>query len=175
MDHIEAPPAEEVGATIVVLEVEASSVRVAAVLAQTLESVQEPTSLEATEVVDVYDSPVKSPLKPGERKEVILVGETAAEKKLVPGKILLKDEEIEQLLPRFGIPSAECMKKTPLKICGLAPFGTSIPPSEKKRKSLFPSFFPVNLRNDEEKEEKGRKEEGSKMEEATKGKKEVSS
>ncbi|PKA58771.1 hypothetical protein AXF42_Ash000864 [Apostasia shenzhenica] len=133
----------------------------AAVLAQTFESLQELAGVEATEVVNVSDSPVNPPLKARELKEVILVSETVAGEKLAPGKILLKDEEIERLLPRFKVPSAEGVKRTPLKICGPAPVGISIPSSEKKRKSLFPSFLPVN----EEKEEKRKKEEGSKIKE----------
>ncbi|PKA51289.1 hypothetical protein AXF42_Ash002652 [Apostasia shenzhenica] len=83
-----------------------------AVLAQTLESVQELAGAEATEVVNVSDSPVKPPLKAGERKEVILVSETVTGEKLAPGKILLKNEEVERLLPKFEVPSAEGVKRT---------------------------------------------------------------
>ncbi|PKA49881.1 hypothetical protein AXF42_Ash004423 [Apostasia shenzhenica] len=163
---------EEVGAVVADLEAEAPSVRVVVVLAQTLESVQEQTSVEATKVVDVPDSPVKPPLKARELKEVALVSKIAAGEKLAPGKILLKDEEVERLLPKFGAPSSEGVKKSPQMVCN--PALLVIPtPLEKKRKPLFPSFLPANLRNDEKKEEKGRKEEGGKMEEGNKEKKRV--
>ncbi|PKA51142.1 hypothetical protein AXF42_Ash010582 [Apostasia shenzhenica] len=60
-------------------------------------------------------------------------------------------------------------------ICGPASLGAIVPLLEKKRKLLLSSFLPVSPRNDEEKEEKGGKEEGSKMEEVTKGQMEVPS
>ncbi|PKA46362.1 hypothetical protein AXF42_Ash021459 [Apostasia shenzhenica] len=104
---VEASQGEEVGAAVVDLEAEAPLVRVATVLAQTLESVHEPAGVEATEVVNVFDSPVKLPPKARELKEVALVSKTTAGEKLAPGKILLKDEEIERLLPRFGAPAEE--------------------------------------------------------------------
>ncbi|PKA45607.1 hypothetical protein AXF42_Ash010946 [Apostasia shenzhenica] len=170
---VEASQEEEVGAAVVDLEAE-TSIRVVAVLAQTLESVQEPEGMEATEVVNVFYSPVKPPPKARELKEVALVSETATGEKLAHGKILLKDEKIKRLLPKFGAPSSEGVKKSPQMVCGPALLVIPTPP-KKKRKPLFPSFLSANLRNDEKKEEKGRKEEGSKMEEATKGEKEVPS
>ncbi|PKA53754.1 hypothetical protein AXF42_Ash021145 [Apostasia shenzhenica] len=168
---VEVSQEEEVGAAVINLEAEAPLVRVTTVLAQTLESVHEPAGVEATKVMNVSDSLVKLPPKARELKEVALVSKTTAGEKLVPRKILLKDEEIELLFPRFGAPGE---KKSSLMVCGPAPF--VIPtPSEKKRKPLFPSFLPANLRNNEEKEKKGRKEEGNKMEEVIKGKKDVPS
>ncbi|PKA53466.1 hypothetical protein AXF42_Ash020889 [Apostasia shenzhenica] len=94
MVPVEASQEEEVEAAVVDLEAEAPSVRVATVLAQTLESVQEPAGVEATEVVKISDSPVKLPLKARELKKVALMSKTAAGERLAPRKILLKDEEV---------------------------------------------------------------------------------
>ncbi|PKA64592.1 hypothetical protein AXF42_Ash007338 [Apostasia shenzhenica] len=101
------------------------------------------------------------------------MSETATGEKLAPGKVFLKEEEVEQLLPRFEVPE-EGLKKSPLLVCGLSSLGAPVPASEKKRKPLLLALPPLNLRSDEEKEEKdkkGEKEEGTKMEEVTKEKK----
>ncbi|PKA53330.1 hypothetical protein AXF42_Ash010060 [Apostasia shenzhenica] len=141
VEPVEASKGEEVG--VAVVDLEAPLVRVATVLAQTLESVHEPVGMEVTEVVNVSDSSVKPPAKARKLTEVVLVSRTTAGERLAPEKILLKDEEIERLLPRFGAPPGDA-KKSPLMVCGLASLGVSIPPSEKKRKPLFPSFLPAS-------------------------------
>ncbi|PKA49399.1 hypothetical protein AXF42_Ash016588 [Apostasia shenzhenica] len=172
--HVGASLGEEAGATVVAPEAGAPALRVAAVPTQTLGSIQESASVEAAVVVDLSDSPVRPPPRIGELKGMALVHETAAGEKLASGKILLNDEEVERLLPKLGAPAGGA-KKLPLLVCGPASLGTSISSSGKKRRPLFPSFSPVSPRNDEKKKEKGRKEEGRKMEEVTKGEKEVPS
>ncbi|PKA49963.1 Growth-regulating factor 1 [Apostasia shenzhenica] len=159
---------EEAGAPVVDLEVEAPPAKVARVLVRTLESAQETATEEVTEVVNVFDSPVKLPLKTGERKELIVVGETPARKRLEPGKILLKDEDIERLFPKFGAPVEGSVKKTPLVICGPAPLGESVLLPIKTKKPLFPRLLLTGLQNEEKD-----KEESSKMEEEIKEKKEA--
>ncbi|PKA55234.1 hypothetical protein AXF42_Ash003871 [Apostasia shenzhenica] len=162
--YVEAAPSEEVGAP---------AAKVAGVLAQVLESVQESVGTEAAEMVVVSDSPVKLPQKVRELKEVALMSETATGEKLAPGKVFLKDEEVERFLPKFGVPEGG-LKKSPLLVCGPSSLGVPVSASEKKRKPLLLTLPPLNLRSDEEKEEndkKGEKEEGTKMEEVTKGEK----
>ncbi|PKA55070.1 hypothetical protein AXF42_Ash003707 [Apostasia shenzhenica] len=152
-----APPSEEVGV---------SAAKVAGVLARALESMQELVGMGAAEVVVVSDS-----LR--ELKEVALMSETATGEKLAPGKVMLKEEKIERLLPRFGIPEGG-VKKSPLMVCRPSSLGVPVPASEKKRKPLLLSLPPLSPRSDEEKEEKdkrGEREEGSKMTEVAKGKK----
>ncbi|PKA46318.1 hypothetical protein AXF42_Ash021774 [Apostasia shenzhenica] len=115
------------------------------------------------------------PQKIRELKEVVLVGETSTGEKLAPGKIMLKDEEIERLLPRLRAFS-EGVRESPL-VVRRPTLGAPIPASEKKRKSFLLSLPPLDLRSDEKKEEKdkkGEEEEGTKMEEVTKGRKEES-
>ncbi|PKA52933.1 hypothetical protein AXF42_Ash001914 [Apostasia shenzhenica] len=162
--YVDAAPSEEVGPP---------AAKVASVLTQVLESVQESVGTEAVEVVLVSDSPVKLPQQARELKEVALMSETATREKLAPGKVFLKDEEVERLLPRFGVPEGG-LKKSPLLVCGPFSLGVTVPASEKKRKPLLLALPPLNLLSDEEKEEKdkkGEKKEGTKMEEVTKGEK----
>ncbi|PKA50052.1 hypothetical protein AXF42_Ash020837 [Apostasia shenzhenica] len=45
---------------------------------------------------------------------------TLAGESLDPERILLKDENIEQLFLKVGVPPAGGLTKTPLVICGLA-------------------------------------------------------
>ncbi|PKA60508.1 hypothetical protein AXF42_Ash017914 [Apostasia shenzhenica] len=93
--------------------------------------------------------------------------------KFAPEKVFLKDEEVERLLPRFGVCEGG-VKKSPLLVCGPSSLGVPVPASEKKRKPLLLSLPPLSPRSDEEKEEKdkkGEKEEGNKVEEVIKGKK----
>ncbi|PKA59836.1 hypothetical protein AXF42_Ash011961 [Apostasia shenzhenica] len=149
------------------------AVKVAGVLARALEPVQEPVDTKTAEVVVVSDSPVKLPQKAKELKEVALVGETATGERLEPGKVFLKDEDVERLLPRFGVCEGG-VKKSPLLICGPSFLGVPVPASEKKRKPLPLSLPPLSPRRDEEKEEKDKKseqEQGTKMEEVAMGKK----
>ncbi|PKA67158.1 hypothetical protein AXF42_Ash004650 [Apostasia shenzhenica] len=116
---------------------------------------------------NVSDSPAKLPLKTAEQKELIVVDETPAGVRLEPGRIRLKDEDIERLFPKFGVPALSqvwgspegSVKKIPLVICGLAPLGKPVLLSVKTKKPLFPRLLPAGLRN----EEKDKKEEGSKM------------
>ncbi|PKA59964.1 hypothetical protein AXF42_Ash009648 [Apostasia shenzhenica] len=110
------------------------------------------------------------PQKIRELKEVVLVGETSTGEKLAPWKIMLKDEEIERLLPGLGAFS-EGVRESPLVVHRPTPLGAPVPASEKKRKSFLLSLPPLDLRSDEEKEEKDKKGE---EEEGTKGKKEES-
>ncbi|PKA52961.1 hypothetical protein AXF42_Ash001942 [Apostasia shenzhenica] len=155
-----ASPSEEVGV---------SATKVASVLARALESVQEPVSTEDVKVMVVSDSPVKPPPKAREMKEVILVGETPAGERLAQGKILLKDEEIERLLPGFGASSRD-VRESPLVVRRPTSLGASVPASEKKRKPLLLSLPSLSPRSDEEKEEKNKKGPGGKVEEAIKEK-----
>ncbi|PKA53179.1 hypothetical protein AXF42_Ash009909 [Apostasia shenzhenica] len=146
--------------------------KVADVLKQVLEFVQEAVGTEAAEVVVVSDSPVRLLQKARELKEVAMVSEMAIGEKLAPWKVHLKDEEVERLLPRFGV-SEGGVKKSPLLICGPSFLGVPIPAPEKKRKSLLslPQLSPRSREEKEEKDKKGEQEEGSKMEEVAEGKK----
>ncbi|PKA65094.1 hypothetical protein AXF42_Ash013215 [Apostasia shenzhenica] len=152
-------------------EEEVPVAKVAGVLTQVLESVQKAVDAAAAEVVIVSDSPVKPSQKARELKEVALVGETATGEKLAPGKILLKEEEIERLFPRFVVFEGG-VRKLPLVVCRPPPLGVPLPAPEKKRRP-FLSLPPLGPLSEEKKEEKGKKgeqEEGNKMEEVAKGK-----
>ncbi|PKA55225.1 hypothetical protein AXF42_Ash003862 [Apostasia shenzhenica] len=129
--------------------------------------------MEAAEVVVISDSLVKLPSKARVLKEVALVNETVTGEKLAPGKIFLKDEEVERLIPKFRFPEGG-VKKSPLLVCGPSSLGVPVLASEKKRKPLLLSLPPLSPQRDEEKEEKdkkGEQEEGTKMEEVAMGKK----
>ncbi|PKA58042.1 hypothetical protein AXF42_Ash020804 [Apostasia shenzhenica] len=166
---VDAPPGKKMPEAGVPLGAEAPTARVAVALAQTLQLLQGPAGAEAAEVVTVSDSPVKPPPKARGLQEVVLVGETAAGEKLAPGKVLVKDEELERLLPRFGVPSFENQEKGPTVICRL---GTLVPASEKKKKPFFLSLPPLDFERKGEKGKKSTEEEGSNLEEGTQGKKE---
>ncbi|PKA52454.1 hypothetical protein AXF42_Ash020415 [Apostasia shenzhenica] len=172
---IEVLQKEEAGAPVVDLEAEAPSAKVARVLARTLESAQEPPAKEATKVVNISDSPVKLPLKTGDRRELSVVVQTPMGGRLEPGKILLKDEDVERFFSKVDAPG-QGLVKTTLVICSPTPLSESIPLPSKVKRPSFPRLLPAVARNDEKKEEKGgkgRKGEGSKMEEVTKKKEEV--
>ncbi|PKA60544.1 hypothetical protein AXF42_Ash017950 [Apostasia shenzhenica] len=124
-------------------------------------------------VVEISDSPVKPPPKAKGLQEVVLVGETATGKKLAPGKVLVKDEELGRLLPRFGVSSAKNLEGGPLVICKPA-LGMLAPAPEKKEKPFLLSFPPLDLEGKEEKDKKSREEEGSKLGEVAQGEKEGS-
>ncbi|PKA60097.1 hypothetical protein AXF42_Ash009781 [Apostasia shenzhenica] len=137
---VEVLQKEEAGAPVVNLEVEAPSARVARVLAQTLESTQEPAVKEATEVVNVSDSPVKLPLKTVDRRELSVIRQTPTGEKLEPGKILLKDEAVERFFPKVDVPG-QGSTKTPLVICGPGPLGGSVPLPLKVKRPSFPCLL----------------------------------
>ncbi|PKA55186.1 hypothetical protein AXF42_Ash003823 [Apostasia shenzhenica] len=154
------------------LEAEAPTAKIAVALVQTLESLQGPTSAAAAEmVVEVSNSPVKPPPKAKGLQEVVLVGETTVGEKLAPGKVLVKDEELERLLPKFGVPSVGNLEKGPLVICRPA-LGTLISVPEKKKKPFFLSLPPLDFEGKGEKGKNSTEEEGSNLEEGTLGKKE---
>ncbi|PKA61107.1 hypothetical protein AXF42_Ash006003 [Apostasia shenzhenica] len=111
------------------LEAEAPTARVVVALAQTLELLQGPAGTEASEVVAISDSPVKPPPKAKGLQEVVLVGETATGEKLAPGKIMLKDEEFERLLPGVG-DSDEGKGKPSLVVDRPTLLGAPIPASD---------------------------------------------
>ncbi|PKA48691.1 hypothetical protein AXF42_Ash018508 [Apostasia shenzhenica] len=111
------------------LEAEAPTARVAVALAQTLQLLQGPSGTEAAEVVAISDSPVKPPPKVKELREVVLVGETATGEELAPGKIMLKDEEFERLLPGVG-GSDEGKGKPSLVVGRPTPLRAPIPASD---------------------------------------------
>ncbi|PKA47362.1 hypothetical protein AXF42_Ash021571 [Apostasia shenzhenica] len=116
------------------------------------------------------------PQKTKELKEVVLIGETSTGEKLALGKIMLKDEEIERLLPGLEAFS-EGVRESPLVVHRPTPLGPPISAFEKKRKPFLLSLPPLDLRSDEKKEEKdkkGEEEEGTRMEEVIKGRKEES-
>ncbi|PKA59021.1 hypothetical protein AXF42_Ash001114 [Apostasia shenzhenica] len=122
-------------------------------------------------VVEISDSPVKPPLKAKGVREVALVGETATGEKLAPGKVLVKDEELGRLLPRFGVPSVKNLEGDPLVIFRPA-LGMLAPAPEKKEKPFLLSLPPLDLEGKEEKDKKSKEEEGSKLGEVAQGKKE---
>ncbi|PKA62838.1 hypothetical protein AXF42_Ash019421 [Apostasia shenzhenica] len=167
---VDAPLGKKMSEAGAPLEAEAPTARVAVALAQTLELLQGLAGTEAADVVAVSDSPVKPPLKAKGLQEVVLVAETTAGEKLAPGKVLVKDEELERLLPRFGVPSLENQEKGPTVICRPA-LGTLVPAPEKKKKHFFLSLPPLDFERKGEKSKKST-EEGSDREEGTQGKKE---
>ncbi|PKA47241.1 hypothetical protein AXF42_Ash017186 [Apostasia shenzhenica] len=114
---VDAPLGKKMSEAGAPLEAEAPTARVVVALAQTLELLQGPAGTKAAEVVAVFDSPVKQPLKAKGLQEVVLVAETAAGEKLATGKVLVKDEELEWLLPRFGVLLLENQEKGPAVIC----------------------------------------------------------
>ncbi|PKA48763.1 hypothetical protein AXF42_Ash018705 [Apostasia shenzhenica] len=145
--------------------------KVAEVLVQILESVQDPAEEgRVEEMVNLSDSPVKEPHRAGDRIEVSVLCHTPAGESLKLGNIMLKDENFEQFLPKVGITLARGPAKTPFVSCGPAPLSEPIPPPVEIKKPLFPCLLPASLWN----EEKDKKEEGSKMEEGIKKKEGVS-
>ncbi|PKA53794.1 hypothetical protein AXF42_Ash011273 [Apostasia shenzhenica] len=89
------------------------------VLVEALEPVQGSTrEEEMVAVVDVTDSPDRPSQMAEVRTEVSIVRQTSAGVSLKPGKILLKDENVEQFLPCVGITLTKEPVKTPLVICG---------------------------------------------------------
>ncbi|PKA54047.1 hypothetical protein AXF42_Ash016212 [Apostasia shenzhenica] len=126
---VDAPPGKKMPEAGVPLEAEAPTARVAIALAQTLQLLQGPAGTKAVEVMVVSDSPVKPPPKVKELREVVLVGETATGEKLAPGKIMLKDEEFERLLPGVG-GSDESKRKPSLVVGRPTPLRAPIPASD---------------------------------------------
>ncbi|PKA67194.1 hypothetical protein AXF42_Ash004686 [Apostasia shenzhenica] len=116
--------------------------QVAGVLTQALESAQAPKGEKTTEVVNT-DSPVKVPQKTEGRREVSVMHQTLAGVSLKPGKILLKDENIEQFLPMAGVTLVSGQTKMPLVVCGPAPLGRPVPPPSKAERPSFPRLLPV--------------------------------
>ncbi|PKA55871.1 hypothetical protein AXF42_Ash018778 [Apostasia shenzhenica] len=102
------------------------------VLVRTLESAQEPEREKEAEVVNISDFPTKAPPQIGGRKELSVARRMLAGEVLSPRKILLKDEDIEQLFPKVGVPPAGGLMKTPLVVCGLAPLDKPVLPPPPK-------------------------------------------
>ncbi|PKA50428.1 hypothetical protein AXF42_Ash013517 [Apostasia shenzhenica] len=161
---------EKTGTPAAVLLEEMPAAKVARVLARILESKEGPTNKEAAKVVNIFNSPVKASLKTRGRRELSIVRQRLAGEKLVPGKILLKDEDVERIFPKVGAPPERRLTKKPLVICGLAPLGKPSPLPIKTIKPSFSCFLPVGTQDGEKKEEKDRRKGGDKTEEGIKKK-----
>ncbi|PKA53789.1 Kinesin-4 [Apostasia shenzhenica] len=96
--------------------------RVAGVLRRTVSSSEEPAKegekeKDRVEIVEMFNSPAKKVApKVGEEKEISISHRTREGKILPPGRILLKDESIEQFLPYPSTTAVGGFVKTPLII-----------------------------------------------------------
>ncbi|PKA64925.1 hypothetical protein AXF42_Ash011527 [Apostasia shenzhenica] len=157
---------EGVGTLTVEVEEETPLAKVARVLVRTLESAQEPEEKKEREanVVNISDSTVKALPKARGRKELGVIRQTLIEESLPLGNILLKDEDIEQLFPKAGVPPAGGLMKTPLVVCGPAPPSKPMsPPLAKRGGTSFLSLPLMSAKDDKKKkEEKENKGEGEK-------------